>query len=129
MFTASRKDNVTLPPPLPPMVSATSTQPTSNVLDSSLKPKFSFQLNWNDMPLKAVQNLTKSENTKVLGCADTKDLSDLKAALRVECIKQYVTFRDRHPGQQLTPGLQVYKDITNMVTKPSFRQNLFWNPI
>lgn len=68
------------------------------------------------MPTHAVANLAKAEASKVAGSANTKDLDELKKALRDKCIQHYEDYKENNPGGKKHPGLSVYKSITDQVT-------------
>lgn len=68
------------------------------------------------MPATAVANLTKAEASKVPGCADSKDVLELKQALRNAIIRDYTTFREANDAQIL-PGVKVYTSVTDQVNK------------
>ena len=84
-------------------------------VDERNKPKFSFRFDWNSMPKTAIDNLSTAEASEVPGCANVKDVDELRTALRTQCIQQYIAYREMYPGQQLTPGKKVYEEMTNEV--------------
>lgn len=67
------------------------------------------------MPEPAKGNLKKAEALGIKGNADDKDKYDLQTAIRISLIKEYETFRDNNPGKNITPGVAVYRSITEQV--------------
>lgn len=65
------------------------------------------------MPQATLKKLDQANGAKVM--ASPKDVSALKLAIAKKVVSNYLNFREANPGSNLSPGREVYKNITLQV--------------
>lgn len=80
---------------------------------------YKFKVVWNDLPQATLHKLDEAETRKQ--AAANKDFGALKLAISKKVVSSYIAFRAANPGCKLSPGREVYGDITDQVKTTSLK--------